>query len=205
MHTFGELLAETAKAGTGINTMFEERLFGIIGNLERISFVFAAACIPYEVIGGVAVLIHVEEANPEYTALTRDIDLMVNRCDLPLIKDRAAEFGFRFRHAAGLDMLILGETGSAKDAIHLIFSEERVRPTDLIAAPPINPDRKRIHGKEFMVVPVADLVAMKLNSYRDKDRVHVRSLDACGLITPEVEANLTTELLARLKHVRETE
>ena len=71
--------------------------------------------------------------------------------------------------------------------------------------PRIKPERKHIHGKEVMVAPVADLVRMKLSSFRDKDRVHVRSMDAARLITPDVEKNLTPELAARLKHVRETE
>ena len=62
-----------------------------------------------------------------------------------------------------------------------------------------------IQGGEVMVIPVADLVRMKLSSYRLKDQVHVKSMDAAGLITPEVEAKLPPELSARLQHVRETE
>ena len=50
-----------------------------------------------------------------------------------------------------------------------------------------------------------DLVRMKLSSYRDKDRVHVRGMDAAGLITADVERGLSEELLARLRNVRETE
>jgi hypothetical protein len=46
---------------------------------------------------------------------------------------------------------------------------------------------------------------MKLTSYRDKDRVHVRSMDTVGLITDAVEQKLTPELFSRLKHIRETE
>jgi hypothetical protein len=56
-----------------------------------------------------------------------------------------------------------------------------------------------------MVITVADLVRMKLSSFRDKDRVHVRSMDAAGLITPEVKAGLPAGLLERLQHVRDTE
>jgi hypothetical protein len=69
----------------------------------------------------------------------------------------------------------------------------------------IAPEKKRIHGGEVMVVPVADLVRMKLSAFRDKDRVHVRSMDAAGLIKPEVESSLSGELLTRLQHVRETD
>jgi hypothetical protein len=46
---------------------------------------------------------------------------------------------------------------------------------------------------------------MKLNAFRDKDRVHVRDMDEAGLITPEVEGKLSPELRERLGHVRETE
>jgi hypothetical protein len=38
-----------------------------------------------------------------------------------------------------------------------------------------------------------------------KDQVHIKSMDAAGLITPEVEAKLAPELSVRLKNVRETE
>jgi hypothetical protein len=56
-----------------------------------------------------------------------------------------------------------------------------------------------------MVIALVDLVRMKLSAYRLKDQVHVKALDAAGLITPAVEATLTPELAARLEHVRETE
>jgi hypothetical protein len=46
---------------------------------------------------------------------------------------------------------------------------------------------------------------MKLSANRDKDRVHIRSLDAAGLITPQVARELPEPLLARLQQVRETE
>jgi hypothetical protein len=46
---------------------------------------------------------------------------------------------------------------------------------------------------------------MKLTSFRLKDQVHVKTLDAVGLITPEVEQHLQPELFARLTHVRQTE
>ena len=87
--------------------------------------------ISYELIGGLAVLVHVEEANPEYTTLTRDVDLMVCRSDLERIKEIGAKNGFRFR---------------------LVFSGERVRPEQAMPNPPIAPEKKRIHGKEIMII-----------------------------------------------------
>jgi hypothetical protein len=84
-----------------------------------------------------------------------------------------------------------------RNAVRLIFRGEDVRS--------IQPERKQIHGKEVLVIPVADLVWMKLTSFRDKDRVHIRSLDATGLLTSEIELRLAPELAARLQHIRETE
>jgi hypothetical protein len=203
--TFEQFLRTTAAEGKAINTLFEERLFDLVGVLHKIAHVFSVAGIPYELIGGLAVLVHVEEVNPELTALTRDVDLMIRREDLERIREAAANHGFRFRHAAGVDMLLYGELDSAKNAVHLIFSGEMVRPNQATPNPAIAPEKKRIHGGEVMVIPVADLVRMKLSSFRDKDRVHVRSMDAAGLITPEVESKLPPELSTRLQHVRETE
>jgi hypothetical protein len=71
--------------------------------------------------------------------------------------------------------------------------------------PPLTPERITVHGKDVSIVPVADLVRMKLNSYRDKDRVHVRAMDAVGLITPVVEEALPADLHSRLQHIRSTE
>ena len=196
MLTFEQFIQDAARKGEVVNLMFEERLFDLVGVLHKITDALAAENIPHELIGGLAVLIHVEEADPTQTALTRDVDLMVRRSDLERIKEAAARNGFRFRHAAGVDMLLYGSTESARNAVRLIFSGEEI---------PILPEKKVIHGREVLVVPVADLVRMKLSSYRDKDRVHIRSMDAAGLITREVEKGLPDELQSRLQHVRETE
>jgi hypothetical protein len=46
---------------------------------------------------------------------------------------------------------------------------------------------------------------MKLTSFRLKDRVHIQDLDGVGLITPEIEAELSEPLRRRLAEVRSTE
>jgi predicted DNA binding CopG/RHH family protein len=205
MPNFTQFLADAAERGEVVNILFEERLFDLVGVLHKITDMLTAEGIPHELIGGLAVFVHVEEADPTHSTLTRDVDLMVRREDLERIKQAAAKNGFRFRHTAGLDMLLYGEADSAKNAVHLIFSGERVRPHQATPNPPIAPEKKRILGEDVLVIPVADLLRMKLSAFRDKDRVHVRSMDAAGLITAGVEEKLPGELRARLQHVRETE
>jgi len=205
MTPFAQFLVDTAESGEVINTLFEERLFDLVGVLHRITDTLSSEGIPYELIGGLAVLIHVEAADPTHSTLTRDVDLMVYRDDLDRIKEVAARTGFRFRHVDGIDMLLYGETESARNAVRLIYSGEKTRPNQVTANPSIAPETIAIQGSSVSVIPVADLLRMKLSAFRDKDRVHVRSMDAAGLITPQVEQALAAELQSRLQHVRETE
>ena len=50
--------------------MFEQRLFDLAGILHKITGPLIAEHVPHELIDGLAVLVHVEEAAPEHSALT---------------------------------------------------------------------------------------------------------------------------------------
>jgi hypothetical protein len=202
MH-FEQFLEEAAAHGEAVNLMFEERLFNLVGILQKITAPLTASNVPYEVIGGLAVLIHVEEADPTHSVLTRDVDIMIRRSDFKRVLSVAEPQGFKFRHVAGVDMLLFGD--KAINAIHLVFAEEKVKAGQTLPNPPLAPVSKTIKGEKVCVVSVADLVRMKLSANRDKDRVHIRSLDAAGLITPEIEHELPEPLQVRLRQVRETE
>lgn len=64
MLTFTQFLTDAAGKGQLVNTLFEERLFELVGVLQRISEALTVGNIPHQLIGGLAVLVHVEEANP---------------------------------------------------------------------------------------------------------------------------------------------
>ena len=99
-------------------------------------------------------------------------------------------------------MLVDADSPKARSAVHLVFLNEKVRPDYVEAVPDSPPDTTR---EGVLLAPVADLVRMKLTSYRLKDRVHIQDLDAVGLITPEIEAALPELLRTRLQEVRATE
>ncbi len=205
MLTFAEFLENAASNRDFVNVLFEERVFEQIGTLQKLSLPLERAAVPHELVAGLAVFFHVENADSTHSSLTRGMDIMIRRDDLPQVIAIAAEHGFRFRHSAGLDMLLYGESNSARNAVHLLSAGERVKDTQLEAHPNIRPVRAGLHGQDFLVVPVVDLVRMKLSSNRDKDRVHVRGMDAAGLITKEMEQALNDDLRFRLTHTRETE
>jgi hypothetical protein len=186
-----------------VNTFFEnkvEQLFDVAGRLAR---ALSAAGIEYRIIGGFAAYLHVNEVEPLAARLTRDIDVAVNRNDLDAVIEATRPFGFRYRHAAGVDMLVDGEAPKAHSAVHLVFAGEKVRKEYVEPVPPLSAPTQ--YGAGISVVSIADLVKMKLTSFRDKDRVHVRDLDGVGLITPQIEAGLSPFLAERLAQIRATE
>jgi len=76
---------------------------------------------------------------------------------------------------------------------------ERVRPTDIAPIPELSAPVKTSEG--ILMVPVADLLRMKLTSFRYKDKAHIKDMQGVGLITPEIEASLPEELRTRLSEV----
>lgn len=160
--------------------------------MRRIHGALDAAGIPYRIIGGVAVFLHVSERDPEKARMTRDLDLAVYRDDLQRITVAAETAGFRDHHAAGLDMLVEDGSPRAGSAIHFVFA-------------PVPLSDPVISAEGILLVPVADLVRMKLTSFRLKDKVHIQDMDSVGLITVEIEQSLPETLRERLEEVRAAE
>ncbi len=182
-----------------VNTIFEDAVERLFDVTKRFATALEAAGIPYRVVGGLAVFIHVDALDPMAARLTKDVDVAIDRKDLDAIRAALGPYGFTFRHAAGLDMFLDAGAPRARGAVHLLFAGERVKPDDLEAVPYSLPEQSQ---KGFLIAPVVDLVHMKLTSYRLKDQVHIQDLDHAGLITPEIEQTLSEPLLARLLEVR---
>ena len=181
------------------NAFFEERveqLFDLAGLVERI---FSSAGLEYRVVGGLATYLYVEEREPDAGRLTKDIDIAVRREDVARIAKAAEPSGLQYCHGAGVDMLVQAGKPSGRRAVHLVFAGERVRPGYPEPTPDLGPYR-RLRG--LRLTPLADLVRMKLTSFRAKDEAHLKDLDEAGLITTEVEAGLSPELGERLLRVR---
>ena len=171
--------------------------------LKRLHGVFVEAGLSYRVVGGVAVYFLVSERDPGKARMTQDVDVAVNRSDLEKIVAVAERHGFQYRHTAGLDMLVDAARPRASIAVHLIFVREKVRSDYLEPVPDFSEPTRTEEG--ILLAPVADLVRMKLTSFRMRDRVHIQDMDSVGLITQEIEAALSEPLRARLAEVRATE
>lgn len=177
-----------------INAHYEKHVEQLVELAGRFAAALSQAGIEYRIVGGLAVYLHVNKVDPLAARLTRDIDAAVKRTDIETIAQVVKPFGLEFRHVAGVDMLVDAHEPRARSAVHFIFVKEYVEPApDFSAGPTID---------GLLIAPVADLVRMKLTSFRDKDRVHVRDMDSVGLVTPEIEAQLPDLLRQRLAEVR---
>jgi hypothetical protein len=182
-----------------VNTFFEKRVDQLFDLAALVGAAFASAQLEYRVVGGLAAYLYVEEAEPDAGRLTKDIDIAVRRADLDKIKQAVEAFGLQYRRVAGVDMLIQSGAPSARRAVHMIFSGERVRPDHPEPTPELGPARTI---KGIRLAPLGDLVRMKLTSFRAKDEAHLKDLDEAGLITADIEADLSPILRERLTQVR---
>ena len=182
---------------------YDRHLEQLLETVRRLVRALALAGIEYRIVGGVAVFLHVSERDPGAARSTRDVDIAVDRAQLRAVVDAVRPFGFAHRHAAGVDMLVDAREPKARSAVHLVFVREKIRPEYVEPVPDFSAPARTAEG--VLLAPVGDLVRMKLTRYRLKDRVHIQDLDAVGLITPEVEAQLSEPLRARLREVRAAE
>jgi len=181
------------------NTFFEARLEQLFDLAKTVEEALRSAGIEYRVVGGLATYLYVEEAQPDAGRLTKDIDVLVRREDLENIARAVESWGLSYRHVAGADMLVETANPTVRRAIHLVFTGEKVKPEYPEAAPELTLCNEM---KGVRLVPLADLVRMKLTSFRAKDEAHLKDLDEAGLITPEIEEELSAVLCERLARMR---
>src|ERR1019366_3140354 len=183
-------------------TAYDTHVEQLFDRIQQLHSLLTAAAIPYRIVGGMAVFIHVFERDPLRARLTSDVDAAIDRRNLPAVIEVARQAGWVFRHVGGVDMLTDEAQPRARSAVHLLFLNEKVRPEYAEAVPASPPGQTR---EGIVLASVADLVRMKLTSYRLKDRVHIQDLDGVGLITPEIEAQLPELLRNRLAETRASE
>jgi hypothetical protein len=183
-----------------VNTIFENKVEQLYDVTARLASALENADTPYQIVGGFAVFSDVDAVDPMGARLTRDIDIAVDRSRLDQIVAAVEPAGFRYRHAAGVDMLVDANEQAARSAVHIVFANEKVRPDEIDIVPQISKPERSSRG--YWIAPIADLLRMKLMSFRLQDKVHIQDLDAARLITAEIEASLPEALRARLAEVR---
>jgi len=166
--------------------------------LLRAASILDKADIPYAVVGGNAVAAWVSRVDEAAVRNTQDVDILIRREDLPAAIEAMSKAGFVHRHAAGIDMLLDGPQAKARDAVHLVFAGEKVRPEYLLPTPDVAESERTA---SFRLLSLESLVRMKLTSFRDKDRTHLRDMLEIGLIDVTWRERFPAELAARLQEL----
>lgn len=172
--------------------------------LERAAAALGGTGVDYAVIGGNAVAAWVSRVDESAVRNTRDVDILLRR------EDREAAFaameaaGFIHRRVASLgkaavmDVFLDGPDSGIRDAVHVLWAGEKVLPDAPESTPHLN---ETVDGGGFALIPLEDLVRMKLISFRDKDRMHLRDLVGVGLVDESWPARFPARLAERLQAI----
>lgn len=166
--------------------------------LLRAATALEQAKVPYAVVGGNAVAAWVARMDETAVRNTQDVDILLRRGDLETAKNALAAAGFVYRHVKGVDMFLDGPEAKTRDAVHVVFSGEKVRPEYLLPVPDVTDAEQT---PEFRLLNLEPLVRMKLTSFRRKDQVHVLDLAEVGLVDESWVNRLPPELSERLQEL----
>ncbi len=166
--------------------------------LERTATTLEEAAIPYAIIGGNAVRAWVAQADEAAVRTTRDVDVLLRRSDFPRAIEVMERAGFVYRYVKSIDMFLDSPDAKARDAVHVLFAGEKVRPEDPVPAPDVD---EVVEIQKHQVLRLESLVRMKLTSFRDKDRMHLRDMIDVELIDESWRDRFPTDLAARLQEL----
>lgn len=166
--------------------------------LKRVTNALNEANVPYAIIGGNAVQHWVAQVDESVVRNTRDVDIILNRCDLDNATKALEKVGFIYRHAARVTMFLDGPDAKARDAVHVIFAGEKVR--DEYPEPVPNIDHYALM-ENARTLPFDELVKMKLTSFRRKDQVHLLDMISINMLDENSPAKFSPELGRRLQQL----
>lgn len=166
--------------------------------LKRATSALAQANLAYAVVGGNAVAAWVSRIDPAAVRNTVDVDLLVERAAFSHVRAALESVGFVYAQSLNVDMFLDGAEGKPREAVHLVYAGEKVRPEHLEPAPALTNSEQH---ETFRVVGLEALVQMKLVAFRRQDQVHLSDMIEVGLIDHSWPARLRPELAARLQEL----
>ena len=179
-----------------------EGIENVKNRLDRAAAALESLGVRYAVVGGNAVAALVSRVDIAAVRNTRDVDIMLRREDMDSARTALESAGFVHRRVASLgkgasmDVFLDGPDAKVRDAIHILWAGEKAVPDAIEPTPDLGQTEQ---GDGFDLIPLADLVRMKLTSFRDKDRMHLRDLLSVGLIDEGWPDRFPEALGARLQ------
>jgi hypothetical protein len=172
--------------------------------LDRAANALRTQGIRYAVVGGNAVAAWVSRIDAAAVRNTRDVDILLRREDMDRARAALEAAGFVHRRVASLgkatamDVFLDGPDAKVRDAVHILWAGEKTLPDALEPTPELGLTEP---GDGFELIPLEDLVRMKLTAFRDKDRMHLRDLTSVGLLDESWPARFSPALGQRLQRI----
>ncbi len=164
----------------------------------RATTALQSAGVPYAVAGGNAVAAWVARVDRAAVRNTQDVDILVRRSDFARVKAALESVGFAYHHILDVDCFIDGPNGNPRDAVHLVYAGEKIKPDNPVPTADVT---EAVQADDYTIVSLEALVLMKLNSYCRKDQVHLLDLLDVGLIDSTWLPRLSPDLAARLQQL----
>ena len=191
-------MIEIKYSGDALWERIERAVEIVKDRLRRVTRALNTANIPYAVIGDNAVQHWVSQVDESVVRNTRDVDIILNEPDLDRAIPALEAVGFVYRRSAGVTMFLDGPNAKARDAVHVVFAGKKVREEYSEPVPEID---EYALIEDARTLPLDRLVKMKLTSFRDKDRVHIRDMISIGLIDESWLEQFSPELRLRLEEL----
>jgi hypothetical protein len=134
--------------------------------------------------------------NPAAVRTTKDVDVLINRSDLPKARAAAMSVEMDYFEVMGVGMFLDRDDPYPRHAVRIVWAGEKVRPEYDYPSPAL--DQRQELSPVINVVSLLGLVQMKLLSNRDQDRVHLRDMIDVGLVDRELLGKLPQPLAVRL-------
>jgi hypothetical protein len=167
--------------------------------LRKVTEALNRAGLPYAVVGGNAVAAWVATIDPGAIRSTKDLDILTSREKLDDIANVLQLVGLERHEVLGVPVFVDKQDPRPSQGVHIIFANERVKPSYILPAPGLDQITKSITS--FPVVNLMALLIMKLLSWRDRDRSHIRDLIAVGLVGRDMCGQLPELLGSRLQFI----
>ena len=120
-------MVEIRYTGDALWARIERAVEIVKERMRRVSGALNEADVPYAIIGGNAVQHWVAQVDESVVRNTRNVDIAINRVDLPRAIEALEAVGFIYRRVRGVTMFLDGPEAKARDAVHVIFAGEKVR------------------------------------------------------------------------------
>ena len=176
----------------------EQAVVMVKERLKRAVAALDAAGIPHAVVGGHAVAAWVSRIDPAAVRTTVDVDILIARVDLDRTKAALEPAGFIHSFTFGINIFVDGPAGKAREAVHILFAGEAVKPNDPVPAPDLSGTDAH---EGYRIIDLDRLITMKLTAFRDKDRTHLRDMIDVGLIDTSTTDRVHPILRPRLEQL----